>query len=611
MLIGEILLQKQIITQQQLDYALQIQQEWKSSLGTILLSLGFINPLQLAETLAMQHQKLYYNPCINPPDDAFVKSIAKLVGEDFMRQKLMIPVSATADTIQLVMANPEDHNAVTYIESMTGKKAEIFVATDRDIFGALVTAFQYEYVEESVMGLFFRSPQESAMVAFTSSQLIVMYLLISLLFISAYFSPLTLFMVLVTVINIFYLLSLTFKLFASIIGARREIQDGVTQEQISQLKNEDMPSYTILLPMYKEPIVVANLIDSIKKMDYPISKLDVKILLEEDDDETLQALYRLRPPGHFKIIRVPLSYPKTKPKACNYGLLFSEGEFLTIYDAEDTPEPDQLKKVVYKFRNGPDNLICVQSALNYFNAQDNFLTKMFTLEYSYWFDYMLPGLEAMKLPIPLGGTSNHFKVKYLKEIGGWDPFNVTEDADLGLRANAHNLIVATINSTTYEEANSHYGNWIRQRSRWIKGYMQTYLVNMRHPLQLLRKVGLKSFLGFQLLIGGTFFSFLINPLMWIIFIVWLVLKPMILNEIFPPWLVVMSLFSLVVGNGVGIYLNMIAVFRRRLYWLTPYSLLNPIYWILHSIAAYRGLWQLFFKTHYWEKTVHGLTKKTT
>ena len=336
----------------------------------------------------------------------------------------------------------------------------------------------------------------------------------------------------------------------------------------------------------------------------------MKILLEEDDVETYESLRRIQPPAHFEIVRVPYSFPKTKPKACNYGLLFARGEFLTIFDAEDVPDRDQLKKALVAFAKGPENLACVQAALNYFNARQNFLTKMFTLEYSYWFDYMLPGIETLRFPIPLGGTSNHFRVETLRALGGWDPFNVTEDADLGIRASARGYRIATINSTTYEESNSRAGNWIRQRSRWIKGFMMTYLVHMRHPVRFVRQAGWRAFWGLQLLVGGTFLTFLINPILWLVFILWLALRPQWMDAYFPPAVVVISNMNLILGNAVAIYMNMLAVFRRQYFWLTPYALLNPAYWILHSTAAYKALWQLLTNPFYWEKTTHGLASHT-
>ncbi|HCM84331.1 MAG TPA: glycosyltransferase, partial [Rhodospirillaceae bacterium] len=158
---------------------------------------------------------------------------------------------------------------------------------------------------------------------------------------------------------------------------------------------------------------------------------------------------------------VPESHPQTKPKACNYALPFARGEYLVIYDAEDKPEPDQLKKTLLSFQRAPENTICIQARLNYFNARENWLTRMFTLDYSLWFDLMLPGLERLGVPIPLGGTSNHFKIKVLRELHAWDPYNVTEDADLGVRITQKGYRVGIVDSTTFEEANCAIPNWIR------------------------------------------------------------------------------------------------------------------------------------------------------
>ena len=350
---------------------------------------------------------------------------------------------------------------------------------------------------------------------------------------------------------------------------------------------------------------------NLQSIDYPREMLDIKLLIEEDDNKTLNAVRDLNFPAIFDVIVVPYKQPKTKPKACNYGLQFSRGKYLTIYDAEDIPDTDQLKKVIALFAKLPENYIVIQCALNYFNRNENFLTRMFTLEYSYWFDYMLPGLDTLDIPIPLGGTSNHFKLDKLIELGGWDPFNVTEDADLGLRAYDKGYKVSIVNSTTYEEANNEPFNWIRQRSRWIKGYMQTYLVHMRNPYKLYKKVGLKGFLGFSFFIGATPLTFLIYPILLSIFFAYIVFDFSFIRLIFPNWVLFISIFNLVVGNVFMIYINMMAVFKRRFYELILFSLANPVYWIMHSIAAYMGLYQLIVKPFYWEKTNHGLSKTGT
>jgi cellulose synthase/poly-beta-1,6-N-acetylglucosamine synthase-like glycosyltransferase len=322
---------------------------------------------------------------------------------------------------------------------------------------------------------------------------------------------------------------------------------------------------------------------------------------------TSEAARAARPPSTITFLIVPPGHPQTKPKACNVGLFFARGEFLVIYDAEDKPEPDQLKKAVIAFRRGGDRLVCVQAALNYWNASDNWLTRMFTVEYSFWFDYMLPGLDRLRLPIPLGGTSNHFRTRGLRMLGGWDPFNVTEDADLGIRAAVLGRTVGVINSTTYEEANRAPGNWVRQRSRWIKGYMQTLLVHLRRPGALLTTAGPRQTAAFALLVGGTPATFLFTPPLYVLFAVSLVLPPSTLAGLFPGWVLWVSLVNLLVGNGLMIYVSMMGAFKRRRYELVLWALLNPVYWLLHSAAAYKALWQLVTKPHYWEKTVHGLS----
>jgi cellulose synthase/poly-beta-1,6-N-acetylglucosamine synthase-like glycosyltransferase len=353
--------------------------------------------------------------------------------------------------------------------------------------------------------------------------------------------------------------------------------------------------------------VAGDLIENLSRLNYPADKLDILLLLEEDDTETIEALQAARPPQTMTIIRVPEGSPQTKPKACNVGLFFACGDLLVIYDAEDKPDPDQLKKAVIAFAHGDERLVCVQAALNYWNIWENVQTRMFTVEYSYWFDYMLPGLDQLGQPIPLGGTSNHFKTDGLRKLGGWDPFNVTEDADLGIRATALGYTVGVVNSTTYEEANRALGNWVRQRSRWIKGYMQTTLVHTRYPVALARTAGLRAGLGFLLLIAGTPITFLFVLPMYAVFLATLFVPSHVFLDLFPGWVLWVSLVNLIVGNVLMIYVCMMGAFKRGHYRLVLWALLSPVYWILHSVAAYKALWQLMTRPYYWEKTAHGIS----
>jgi cellulose synthase/poly-beta-1,6-N-acetylglucosamine synthase-like glycosyltransferase len=348
------------------------------------------------------------------------------------------------------------------------------------------------------------------------------------------------------------------------------------------------------------------LIQAIEDLDYPKSRLDVKLLLEAEDKATIAAARRYAPPTYFKFLVLPPSVPQTKPKACNYGLLHAEGKYCVIFDAEDIPDRDQLKKAVIAFTEAPSDVICVQAKLSYYNRSQNLLTKWFTSEYAMWFDLLLPGLDAAGSPIPLGGTSNHFLTEKLIEVGAWDPYNVAEDADLGVRLYRDAWRAAIFNSTTLEEANSEFVNWVRQRSRWIKGYIQTYLVHMRQPVRLYRSLGWRGFLGFQMVVGGTFLACLLNPFYWLLALMWLLAQWSLIPMIFPNYVYHVGLFNLFVGNFLFTYLNVTGSLKRRHFELVRWALLSPLYWAMTSLAAWKAAVQLLYRPSFWEKTLHGL-----
>ncbi|RVU00462.1 glycosyltransferase [Mucilaginibacter limnophilus] len=526
----------------------------------------------------------------------------------FSNDHLALPLRAENGKMVTLMADPSNELFKDFIKFTYDMEPEIILASDLDITWMSHRLLGERYVKSAVFELLNRDAKASALVTFTMPQLIFIFVMIGLITSGLVLDFKNTSIILNVIVSTFFLVAITFKLFLALVGSRFELHQAVTNQDVREVVDDDLPAYTIHLPVYKEDKLIKKLVWNLQSLDYPREKLDIKLLIEEDDDKTLNAVRNLDFPAVFEVIVVPFHMPKTKPKACNYGLHFSRGKYLTIYDAEDIPDTDQLKKVAALFDKLPSNYICVQSALNYFNRNENFLTRMFTLEYSYWFDYMLPGLDTLDIPIPLGGTSNHFKTENLIGLGAWDPFNVTEDADLGVRAYEKGYKVAIINSTTYEEANNEPFNWIRQRSRWIKGYMQTYLVHMRNPVDLYRRIGLKGVLGFSFFIGATPFTFLVYPFLLLVFICYMVFDLSTIRTLFPDWVLFMSIFNLIVGNILMIYVNMMAVFKRRFYDLILFSIANPVYWLMHSIASYKALYQLVVKPFYWEKTNHGLSK---
>lgn len=376
------------------------------------------------------------------------------------------------------------------------------------------------------------------------------------------------------------------------------------------LPDHALPIYTIISALYREAASVNGLLAAIERLDYPHEKLDVIIAVEADDRETRAALASAHTRLPITVLPVPPGGPRTKPKALNVALPFARGTFTVIYDAEDRPEPNQLRCALQAFRVGSRNLACVQAQLCIDNTADSWLARYFTAEYAGQFDVFLPGLTALGLPLPLGGSSNHFYTATLHEVGGWDPYNVTEDADLGMRLVRFGYRADMIDSTTYEEAPARIGAWLRQRTRWFKGWMQTWLVHMRQPRRLLRDLGLPGFIAFQLMVGGNALAALVHPL----FIGGLIYSIARTGEFWgddtAPLLVpgVVYAVTAVCGYLSSGYLGWHGLRRRGLLLTGWVLLLTPLHWMLLSIAGWRAVYQLIVAPFAWEKTEHGLAR---
>lgn len=437
------------------------------------------------------------------------------------------------------------------------------------------------------------------------------FLLIAAIGVGIFFNARETAIFLVASITIVYFLDLLFNLFLIVQSFRNPSEIEVDRDEILSLRNEDLPMYTVFCPLYKEWQVVPQFVRAIDRLDWPKEKLDVQLLLEEDDEKTVEEIGKMTLPPYFRVLLVPHGQPKTKPKACNYGLGYARGEYAVIFDAEDIPDPDQLKKAFIAFRRAEatgDRIICAQAKLGFYNANRNILTRLFSAEYALWFDLVLTGLQSIKSPIPLGGTSNHFRTRDLRMLKGWDPFNVTEDCDLGMRICKLGYHTVIFNSNTMEEATSRLGNWMRQRSRWIKGYMQTYLVHMRRPQEFLMDLRNPHIITFQLVVGGKIASMFINPFMWVATASYFLFRPIVgeaIESVYPGPILYMAVFSLVLGNFLYMYYYMLGCLKRNQGELVKYVLLIPIYWLMMSIAAWKAFFQLIFKPHYWEKTTHG------
>ena len=597
--LGERLVRGGLLSPAQLERALALQQRDGGRLGDILIGEGMMGYLPLYRAVAEIEGLPFVDLLHEPPDDALPQPEDR---EDYLRLRMM---PWRRDGAVLVVAVCEvTLEVMTWLRVRYGSNTRLAITSPLDIHRMVVRLFGGQLQEDSCLKLWKNTPHASARSTLLPRQQVAAWALLLGVVAGVATSPALAALAFLLLCHSAYTATLLFK--CGVYGAGLRKQNDNWAARLATLDVKQLPVYTVLIPMYREAESLPGMLAAMGALDYPAAKLDIKLVLEADDTVTLAEAERLRPGYRFDIIRVPPCQPRTKPKACNYALRFARGEFVTIYDADDRPDPLQLKKAVWMFRNMPGDVVCLQARLNYYNAEDNLLTRFFALEYHVLFDTLLAGLERLSIPIPLGGTSNHFYVQRLRDLGEWDPYNVTEDADLGVRITAQGLRTAMLDSDTMEEAPVRVGAWLKQRSRWIKGYMQTWLVHMRRPVALYRTLGLKSFLGFQLFVGLSTFTFLSAPLVWGVSLAWWGVAGQL-----PDWLAVTTLVNLALHLGSSWWFTLRALRGRHASAaMRRAALLFPLYLLLHSVASYKALWQLIVNPHYWEKTMHGLTRRT-
>ena len=390
------------------------------------------------------------------------------------------------------------------------------------------------------------------------------------------------------------------------IFAGRPALTGAQARPPPQASGRPPPRISLLIALYREAEVAPLLIKALCALDYPAELLDVKLVLEADDDVTGPALRALNLPPFIEILVTPDGGPRTKPRALNFAMEFAKGDIIGVYDAEDRPHPDQLKDIAAQFAAAPPEVACIQARLGFYNIRENLLTRFFEIEYASWFDVMLPGLHRLGLPIPLGGTSFFIRRGALAVVGGWDSHNVTEDADLGVMLARAGLKTVLSRSLTEEEANSRPFAWIKQRSRWLKGYLATWVTHMVHPVQLWRGLGTWRFLGLNVLLLSAVLGYLALPFMWIGSVV-LMIEP--LQNQAPEaavtafrnlgYVTIICIPSLLGAAFLGLW-------RRGRASLAPLALLLPLYWPLGAMAAFIAVYELITAPTVWRKTQHGV-----
>ncbi|MBL8570380.1 MAG: glycosyltransferase [Phreatobacter sp.] len=382
----------------------------------------------------------------------------------------------------------------------------------------------------------------------------------------------------------------------------RLVASGMAVEALPRrsLEDRDLPRYTLLCPLYREERVAASLLAALGRIDYPAARLDIKLILEADDGETLAAV-RARPlPPTVEILVLPPGGPRTKPRALMMALPFARGELVAVYDAEDRPGRAQLREAAETFAAAGARLGCLQAPLSIANPDDTWLTRFFAAEYDALFRVLLPAFARLRLPMPLGGTSNHFRINALRQSLGWDPYNVTEDADLGFRLACNGWRIGAIATPTVEEAPPTFSGWLRQRSRWFKGWLQTLAVLARRPRRLWRELGAGGVLALVATLAGSLGSALVHIVCWV------GLAVTIARGVWPDWIGPAA--AVFLAGYLGSILHML-VGRRRAgrKGFAPWLALLPLAWLAMGIAALRAVWELRRRPHHWDKTEHGLS----
>jgi glycosyltransferase XagB len=484
----------------------------------------------------------------------------------------------------------------------------VAIADRETLSRAIARAYGPALAEKAANGLARRRPGLSAAHGVCRWQALFLIFAAGLFAGSFIFTPREAVAVYGAALSLMFFVTIALRLAAAVHAARRHLRGGRPPKR--RPREFELPNYTVLVAMYREARVLPDLVAGLMALNYPSAKLDIKLVLEETDGDTIAAAGALALPPHFQIVIVPDGAPRTKPRALNYALQFASGDFLVIYDAEDRPEPDQLMKAAAHFRRSGPAVVCLQARLTFDNASENWLAKQFTIEYASLFGGVLPMLDAARLPLPLGGTSNHFRVPALRRIGGWDPHNVTEDADLGMRLYRRGLRAEVLDSVTYEEACCQAWPWLKQRTRWLKGWIQTYGVHMREPFRLAREAGWKGFLAFQGHFAGVIVAALVHPLSYILILHDAARGILFAGSgtFFGRHLLLLAIFNLVVGYVASLALGWFTLRGKQVRKLAPQLIFIPFYWLLISAACYRAVYQLIKAPHYWEKTEHGVSQ---
>jgi cellulose synthase/poly-beta-1,6-N-acetylglucosamine synthase-like glycosyltransferase len=602
--LGRILVNSGAIDQADLVRALQDQQRLNVPLGECLIASGAVSSAQLCAALAVQYNLQHIDLAVDPPKAAMAQHLDAL---DCLKYGI-VPWRSLGDTIMVAVSTPDQFDQIALQVARSGVSLLPVIADKKQISESITALYGAELAQRAAIRV---PPIESCRTwrADAKSRRAWSIGILALMAIVLVLEPawgFTIILLWALCSSVMIVSLRTVALFTHVF--LRKVPPSPPPQQ--EPEQPFQPHVSVLVPLFREKEIAGALISRLAKLTYPKSLLQIVLVLEEGDDMTRDTIARTKLPAWFDVIEVPQANSlRTKPRAMNYALDFCKGSIIGVWDAEDAPEVDQIDRVIRHFANAPKNVVCVQGMLDYYNARTNWISRCFTIEYAAWWRVVLPGIARLGFIVPLGGTTLFFRRTALEELRGWDAHNVTEDADLGVRLARHGYKTDLLPTVTYEEANFRAWPWVKQRSRWLKGFLTTWCVHMRQPLKLIKQVGFLRFLGLQILFLATVSQFLCAPLLWTLCItlvglshpVETVLGIQMLKGLF---------FYFIFAELVNISIALRAVRGKEHRHLIPWAFSLPFYFILGTFAAYKALYEFIFHPFYWDKTEHGVPHKT-
>ncbi|MCK0141948.1 glycosyltransferase family 2 protein [Aliiroseovarius sp. F20344] len=596
--LGQVLVEMGALSPEHLAMAVALMAREDARFGDILLANGWVRKADLYAGLAHQYGCDIADLTSQRPDVRLIDQI----GAEFCIRNGIVPWKRAGAATIVICSRPDQFTELSKHFPATWGKCYLAIAPEEDIQKTLVDLRHRSLAQRAESRVAAsescRTWSQTAVMRFS----LALVLLISAVFVVSSYAG---FAVLVGWAVVTLILNSSLKAIAAwqfFRGRQREQTEFVSARSPQGFLK--LPTVSILVPLYKEREIAGRLVKRLERLSYPRELLDICLVVEEDDSLTQHTLAQSDLPRWMRQIVVPRGVVKTKPRAMNFALDFCKGSIIGVYDAEDAPDPDQIHKIVRRFsERGPD-VACLQGKLDFYNARTNWLSRCFTVEYATWWGSILPGVERMGFAIPLGGTTLFFRRAALEELGGWDAHNVTEDADLGIRLARRGYRTELIDTVTEEEANCRVWPWIKQRSRWIKGYAMTYGVHMRNPRQLRKELGWWKFAGFQILFLGALSQFLLAPILWTFWAFPLGL-PHPLRGVAPNNLLLVLGTVFMAAELLTITVGVQAVSTPKHRWLRFWVPTLHFYYPLASLAAMKGFLEIMTKPFYWDKTQHG------